>query len=204
MLVVDDDVGVRDCLALILEDEGYDVRACATPKEGLFQLLSHPWDLVLTDYSMPEHTGLWLLQEAERAQSLSCPALILTALACQLPRTRFPVMSKPIEPDVLLRACREHLAAHSPELLERAVSEFVLYITDGSAECLRARRAVTRMLEEQGRGHELEIINLSRGGLDRAEKDRVTFTPTLVRRGPTPMWVVGVPSDPSVLTTVLM
>lgn len=198
ILVVDDDESVRDCLLLLLEEEGYRVHAAATPKEGLEQLMLKSWDLVLTDFSMPGHTGFWMLQEAEKAGRLTCPAVIVTALASQLPQTRFPVMSKPIEPDVLLKLCREQtnqVPTPSPD--------FTLYVTPDSLACARAKAAVQTFLESNGAADRLEIVDLSRGGHERATEDRVTFTPTLVRRRPSPIWIVGVPKDPSVLTTLL-
>lgn len=200
ILVVDDDESVRDCLALLLEEEGYEVHAAANPKAGLYELMANDWDLVLTDYSMPEHTGFWMLQEAERAGRLTCPAVIITALASQLPKTRFPVMAKPIEPDVLLTLCRQFAQREAPNA---APLELALYVTPQSLACARALETVRKYLEEQGHADKLEIVDLSRGGHDRAAADRVLFTPTLVRRRPTPVWIVGTPS-PSVLSTLLV
>ncbi|GAB5603440.1 response regulator transcription factor [Thermus sp. FJN-A] len=76
VLLVEDDRGVREALALGLALEGHEVRATESPKEAL-ELL--PWaEVVVMDILLPEGDGFSLLKEV-RARS-DVPVLMLTAL----------------------------------------------------------------------------------------------------------------------------
>jgi two-component system response regulator AtoC len=62
ILIVDDDLGLRQSLSLLLDSEGYDVTAEAVPRLALQRALSEPFDLVLCDVRMPEMDGLEFLR----------------------------------------------------------------------------------------------------------------------------------------------
>ena len=66
VLVIDDDVAVRQTIALLLEDAGIDVIQASDGKEGLsaFQR-SHP-DLIVTDIIMPEKEGIETIIEIRK------------------------------------------------------------------------------------------------------------------------------------------
>ncbi len=66
LLVVDDDDSVRRVVAAILTDEGYDTRTASSAAEALRALDARPVALVITDLKMPDHDGLWLLEELRR------------------------------------------------------------------------------------------------------------------------------------------
>ena len=61
VLVVDDDRAVRDVLSAVLREEGYPVRQAASADAALQMLRGDDLPLVLCDVKMPEHDGLWLL-----------------------------------------------------------------------------------------------------------------------------------------------
>ena len=61
VLVVDDDRAVRDVLAAVLREEGYQVRQAPTADAALQMLRGDDLPLLLCDVKMPEHDGLWLL-----------------------------------------------------------------------------------------------------------------------------------------------
>src|SRR5258708_19702603 len=64
VLVVDDDRAVRDVLSAVLRDEGYPVRQAPSADEALELLRGDGTvPLVLCDMKMPEHDGLWLLDQ---------------------------------------------------------------------------------------------------------------------------------------------
>jgi putative nucleotidyltransferase with HDIG domain len=64
VLVVDDDRAVRDVLSAVLRDEGYPVRQAPSADEALELLRGDGIvPLVLCDMKMPEHDGLWLLDQ---------------------------------------------------------------------------------------------------------------------------------------------
>jgi len=64
ILLVEDSEELRGLMQLILEGEGYAVSTATTAEEGLDLLERHPYDLVVSDYALPGHTGIWLLREA--------------------------------------------------------------------------------------------------------------------------------------------
>jgi signal transduction histidine kinase len=63
ILVVDDEKIVRDLLAQMLREQGYDVRVAGSGREA--RVLDGPWDLLLTDVVMPETDGVKLSRQIE-------------------------------------------------------------------------------------------------------------------------------------------
>jgi CheY-like chemotaxis protein len=65
ILVVDDDPSVLDSFKIILEREpGYSVETLATSAEALDLLDTRYFDVIISDYSMPDIDGVALLREA--------------------------------------------------------------------------------------------------------------------------------------------
>jgi CheY-like chemotaxis protein len=62
ILVVDDDPGIRDVLALLLEDAGYAVHAVPNALAALAAIARDAPDLVTTDLSMPGVNGVGLIR----------------------------------------------------------------------------------------------------------------------------------------------
>lgn len=52
ILVVDDELSMREFLTILLEKEGYGVRAAADGKSALALLEAQPFDLVISDIRM--------------------------------------------------------------------------------------------------------------------------------------------------------
>jgi two-component system nitrogen regulation response regulator NtrX len=65
-LVVDDEAGIRETLAGILGDEGFDVTACASGEEGLERCRGEDFDVALLDVWLPGVDGLEVLAELRR------------------------------------------------------------------------------------------------------------------------------------------
>jgi signal transduction histidine kinase/CheY-like chemotaxis protein len=66
ILLVDDEEAVRETLRMILEREGYDVRAAESGEAALRELERTPFDLILTDLKMDHVGGFEILNEAEK------------------------------------------------------------------------------------------------------------------------------------------
>jgi two-component system nitrogen regulation response regulator NtrX len=78
ILVVDDEVGIRELLSEILRDEGYDVQL-AENAERARQLRNQARpDLVLLDIWMPDTDGITLLKEWATAGSLTMPVIMMS------------------------------------------------------------------------------------------------------------------------------
>ena len=63
ILVVDDELVVRELLAQMLRGEGYEVEVAASAREA--RALGGPWDLLLTDVVMPETDGVKLSRQVD-------------------------------------------------------------------------------------------------------------------------------------------
>ena len=63
ILVVDDEKVVRELLAQMLREQGYDVEVAGTAREA--RALEGPWDLLLTDVVMPETDGVKLSKQID-------------------------------------------------------------------------------------------------------------------------------------------
>ena len=81
VLVVDDELDVRELLTIFLEAHGYQVRQAANGAEALL-LMGH-WrpDLVVLDLMMPEMDGRAFLTEQHRVAGFAdIPVLIVSAM----------------------------------------------------------------------------------------------------------------------------
>lgn len=63
LLVIDDELGVRQSLTAYLEDSGFTVYDAPDASTGLALFNELLPDLVITDLSMPDTNGLTLLQQ---------------------------------------------------------------------------------------------------------------------------------------------
>jgi DNA-binding response OmpR family regulator len=112
ILVVEDDNDIRDMLATLLEFAGFVPVACDTAEQGLNALRENTFDLILTDYALPRHSGLWLLQSAEAEGLINgTPVLIVTAYPHISGAGEYEVVHKPFDLDDLVERVRRRLEA---------------------------------------------------------------------------------------------
>jgi DNA-binding NtrC family response regulator len=78
ILVVDDEVDIRESLEALLEFEGYRVDMAATAGEGARALENASYDLVLLDLMLPDRSGMELLNDV-RQRDTDIPIIMLTA-----------------------------------------------------------------------------------------------------------------------------
>ncbi|MFO1343036.1 MAG: response regulator [Burkholderiales bacterium] len=81
MLVVDDEVGIRELLHEILEDEGFVVRLAENAGTARELRRKHNPSLVLLDIWMPDADGVTLLKEWKAAGLLTMPVVMLSGHA---------------------------------------------------------------------------------------------------------------------------
>ena len=78
ILVVDDEIGIRELLSEILSDEGYQVQLAENAAEArAFRSQTRP-DLVLLDIWMPDTDGITLLKEWASAGLLTMPVVMMS------------------------------------------------------------------------------------------------------------------------------
>ncbi len=80
ILVVDDELSMREFLSILLEREGYDVSVAASAAEALRMMESALFDLVLSDVNMPGLSGIELLARIKE-KSPETAVLMLTAFS---------------------------------------------------------------------------------------------------------------------------
>ncbi len=81
ILVVDDEVGIRELLSEILEDEGFQVRLAENAQTARELRAKHNPALVLLDIWMPDSDGVTLLKEWKLAGQLTMPVVMLSGHA---------------------------------------------------------------------------------------------------------------------------
>ncbi len=78
VLVIDDELDIREGLELLLTSEGYDVEQAQNGTEGLERLENRAYDLVLLDLMMPDISGMEVLSEVRR-RDRETPIFMITA-----------------------------------------------------------------------------------------------------------------------------
>ena len=77
ILVVDDEIGIRELLSEILHDEGYQVRLAENAGQARTLRSQGRPDLVLLDIWMPDTDGITLLKEWASAGLLTMPVVMM-------------------------------------------------------------------------------------------------------------------------------
>jgi CheY-like chemotaxis protein len=77
VLVVDDNIGIRQLLELLFIDKGYEVETAANGKEAIAKVTSRCPDIILLDYKMPRMDGFQTWQEIQKI-NLSIPVIMMT------------------------------------------------------------------------------------------------------------------------------
>jgi DNA-binding NtrC family response regulator len=116
ILVVDDELGIRDLLSEILNDEGHQVDLAENAAQArAARALARP-DLVLLDIWMPDTDGVTLLKEWSSSGLLTMPVIMMSGHATidtAVEATRIGAMAfleKPITLQKLLKAVEQGLA----------------------------------------------------------------------------------------------
>src|SRR5215472_487762 len=175
VLIVDDEVAIRESLQTLLELEGYDVDTASDGEEGLTKLADRPYDLVLLDFAMPDRNGIEVLREI-RERDAELAVIMITAYgtvenavnAMQAGATNF--IQKPWDNEKLLADVRTAVGRRRAEeeivQLKRALkqrynfehivgkSEPMLRIFDLVAQVAPSRSTVL-LQGESGTGKEL-------------------------------------------------
>jgi len=120
ILVVDDDRGIRETLAALLEREGYEVRSAENGQVALDIIRrEHKPDLMLLDLMMPILSGFELLEMLEDGDPDldTIPIFVVSAFNAPMTTTSrgggvCRCFGKPFDAEELLRAIRDHLAAY--------------------------------------------------------------------------------------------
>ena len=78
ILVVDDEIGIRELLSEILFDEGYQMHLAENAEQARAYRNGHEPDLVLLDIWMPDTDGIALLKEWADQELLTMPVVMMS------------------------------------------------------------------------------------------------------------------------------
>jgi two-component system chemotaxis response regulator CheY len=87
ILIVDDSLDNLSLLSDFLTKRGYEISQCNSGNEALDILQNRTFDLVISDYQMPNGNGLWLLEEIQKL--ISPPKVIIMSSDNSLPENFF-------------------------------------------------------------------------------------------------------------------
>ncbi|CAN7182102.1 response regulator [Pseudorhodoferax sp. LjRoot39] len=119
ILVVDDELGIRDLLSEILNDEGHNIELAENAAQARAARARARPDLVLLDIWMPDTDGVSLLKEWSSAGTLTMPVIMMSGHATidtAVEATKIGAHSfleKPITLQKLLKAVEQALARNA-------------------------------------------------------------------------------------------
>ena len=130
ILVVDDEMGIRELLSEILGDEGHAIQLAENAQQARDARAAGAPDLVLLDIWMPDTDGVTLLKEWQRDGLLTMPVIMMSGHATidtAVEATRIGAMNfleKPIALQKLLKAVQQGLtraqeAVRAPAIVPR-------------------------------------------------------------------------------------
>lgn len=143
ILVVDDEIGIRELLSEILFDEGYQVHLAENAEQARAYRIEHEPDLVLLDIWMPDTDGVTLLKEWVEQDLLTMPVVMMSGhgtIETAVEATRIGAvdfLEKPIALQKLLvtiaKAIREGTLRQQPQVVEAQSQKIILNI-DGQMQ----------------------------------------------------------------------
>ncbi|HSE92351.1 MAG TPA: response regulator [Methylomirabilota bacterium] len=156
ILIVDDDPVMRRTLGDTLTRAGFEVAPAATVAEALRLAADAEPALAILDLVLPDGDGIELLGSL-RATWPALPAIVVTAyveprsVVEAMRRGALDYLGKPIDPEMLLSACRAALARR-PAPVTVTGKAVELPIVGVSAEIARIRETLTRLARTRPAG----------------------------------------------------
>ena len=110
-MVVEDDADIRECVQMILEDEGYEVVTACNGAEAEKELahMKVPC-VVLLDLMMPVMSGWELLEHLQQDGKLDdgMHVIVVSAMLGDVPKGPVKCMRKPVRADQLIETIRQY------------------------------------------------------------------------------------------------
>ncbi|GAC1547679.1 MAG: hypothetical protein NVS2B9_14710 [Myxococcales bacterium] len=222
VLCVEDDEQVCIVLCEALHSQGYQVESASDVASALDLLRKGGFDLIVTDYWLPDRTGAALLGDAT-AEGLLHGTSVLVVTAEHRPQgvENLPVLRKPFDLDDFSKQVDALLASARKQRLERLridtqearkvaqgqkdkKVELVLYESSTPPASFRAVRRLQELLQRFDSDDVHLLITDVLHDRSGTAGDRVVFTPTLVKRSPEPRaWIVGDLEDNTIVEDLL-
>lgn len=150
ILVVDDELSMREFLKILLEKEGYSISIAQRAQEALDLIGQQHFDLVISDIKMPVMGGLDLLQTL-RQQGINIPVILITAYASPedavsaMKGGAFDYITKPFNVDEIKAVIRTSLAGISTSTTAKPPADTFKDIIGQSQEMLKIFDLIQRI-----------------------------------------------------------
>jgi two-component system response regulator PilR (NtrC family) len=119
ILVVDDELSMREFLGILLKKEGYEVNTAADASSAIDLIQNQNFDLVISDIKMPGLGGLSLLEKIKEMNN-STPVIMITAYASPenaviaMKNGAFDYITKPFKVDEIIKIIKSAISASPP------------------------------------------------------------------------------------------
>ncbi len=188
ILVIDDDLGICECVQLLLEARGFECVLTNTVAQGVARLLREQFDLVVTDLKLPDGSGLDIVATV-KAHEAELPVILMTSFSSvesAIEALRIGAVDYIIKPFhneefcfAIERAIKERRTRKENVLLKRTLKKLgnrrsIIGDSDGMRKMLAVIQRIAGtsanvlIQGESGTGKELVAQALHHGG-DRAE-----------------------------------
>jgi two-component system response regulator PilR (NtrC family) len=150
ILVVDDELSMREFLSILLEKKGHQVFTAGDPKRGLEIAKNQDINLVITDIRMGEMSGLDLLRELKDLFP-DLPVLIITAFAspedavAAMKNGAFDYITKPFKVDEITAIVATALGSSGSAIIATKQQSPSLDIIGQSPEMLKIFDLINRI-----------------------------------------------------------
>jgi len=128
LLIIDDELSVRDSLGKWFREEGYDIGTAENAGEALTRLAEQKWDLALVDIKMRGTDGIELQRRMHELDP-SLITIIMTGYASvetavnAMKNGAYDYLTKPLDPDEVTHKIRKALSERSTQLENERLKE---------------------------------------------------------------------------------
>ena len=127
VLIVDDDAGMVEMLALWVRSEGFQVETAASGDDALRKIEARTPDLILLDYMLPGTGGYEVAKELQIGDARSVPVFVITGRRLDRAQTEMlrtesnirEFIEKPVKPAVLASLIHRTLKTRPPVIARK-------------------------------------------------------------------------------------
>lgn len=150
ILVVDDELSMREFLKILLEKEGHTSVTASNSEEALSLLKNKVFDLIISDIKMPDMGGLALLEKIKEKDS-ETPIVLITAYASPedavlaMKNGAYDYITKPFKVDEITNIVKSALTSASSSKKTQKESKSFDNIIGNSPEMLKIYDLIKRI-----------------------------------------------------------
>ncbi|MEN8231185.1 MAG: sigma-54 dependent transcriptional regulator [Thermodesulfobacteriota bacterium] len=152
ILVVDDELSMREFLKILLDKEGYEVSTASEASSAIDLITCQNFDLVISDIKMPGMGGLSLLGKIKEINN-SLPVIMITAFASPdnaviaMKRGAFDYITKPFKVDEIIKIVKSAISSAATITTDEITSETESFegIIGNSPEMLEIYNLISRI-----------------------------------------------------------